>query len=308
MLYVPVTAFILICIGWSIFWYVASSQTESLIDGWITREKSVGRDWTCPARQIGGYRAVSHVYQPSLALVEITGPFRMKAEDGSAEVLLDWEALQLSLRGLPNNLTRLSLVSEDMSLRGQVAGYGTFSADTGHAEAHLAPTAQRPDRAYDIYIALNDAVFPLLDEITGTKAKAAILLDGTMTQADFGLSGHLPERIERWRAAGGHVEFSNASLSKGTLNFKSKGRLGLDDERRLDGRLDTEFSGLEPVLAHYGVNPALLNAGAILNSLLGQRREAKPAEPKPFRLPLVIDQGQIVIGPLRLPIRLPPLY
>jgi hypothetical protein len=338
MIFLPFASLMVLAIGWSVFWYIASAKTESLLDAWIEREKHVGRVWTCPERQIGGYPfrieircakpqfeaeasgtqfkgslagfyAVSKVYQPGLTVVEIEGPFTMQAADGSADISLKWRELHLSLRGLPETLSRLSLAGEEVSLRGTVAEIGTLNLDAANVEAHLAAADTRQDQAYDIYVALNEASIPLLDDITGSSAKAAIQLDGTISQADFGGAGRLPDRIEKWRMAGGQVELSRASLVKGTLNFKSKGTLALDVTHRLDGTLESEFSGLEPVLLHYGVDPGLLTVGSLLNNLLGQKRDgARAAEPRPLRLPLVINHGQIAIGPVRTPIRLPPLY
>ncbi len=32
--------------GWSLFWFLAAQQTESLLEAWTKREKTVDRVWT----------------------------------------------------------------------------------------------------------------------------------------------------------------------------------------------------------------------------------------------------------------------
>jgi len=44
-----------LAIGWSVFWYVASSEIGRQFDGWQAREAKAGRIYKCGDLSVGGY-------------------------------------------------------------------------------------------------------------------------------------------------------------------------------------------------------------------------------------------------------------
>ena len=102
---------VVLAIGWSVFWYVASSEIGRQFDGWQAREAKAGRIYKCGDLSVGGYPfrfevscanasaslaaqtasqapiegrvarilAVAQVYNPKLLIAEFTAPATIAA-------------------------------------------------------------------------------------------------------------------------------------------------------------------------------------------------------------------------------------
>jgi len=334
-----IAALAVLVIGWSVFWHVASGQTGAVLDAWMDQERQAGRVWACPDRKVGGYpfsieiacsaphfegevagrnfsgtlqgfNAAAALFQPGDVSANLTAPFALRSTDGSVDVTLGWTALQLDLSGLPDVVTRIAVAGDHLSLQGTIAGIGAVAVRSTGFEGHALKLPQRQDSAYDFSLAASEVVSPFIDGLLGGAVPAAIDVSGTMTQADFGISGTFAERVERWRQAGGHIDLARAVATRGPTRFDGNGTLGLDQAHQLQGHLDAQFVGLEPILRQFGINPGLMNAGSLLSGLLGGKPRGGPQQggAPALRLPVAMDRGLLSIGPVRTSIRLPPLY
>jgi hypothetical protein len=61
------------------------------------------------------------------------------------------------------------------------------------------------------------------------------------------------------------------------------------------------------MLKALGVDPAITAAGTFLTNFLGRRQENDDGTPK-LPIPVTFSDGRLSIGPVRTPVRLPPLY
>jgi len=87
--------------------------------------------------------------------------------------------------------------------------------------------------------------------------------------------------------------------------------MGLDDAHRLAGRVELQMTGLGPLLQRFGVSPGNAAIGGRLGGLLGGRGQSgqnQSGAKGALRLPLDLNQGRAMIGPMRLPVVLNPLY
>ncbi len=325
---------------WSLFWYVAARETESLLQAWIEREKSVDRLWSCSDRQISGYpfkidiscekagfegeffgkqmigslktvHVNAALFHPNQADAVMEPPFELRSQDGDGEVALQWNALRVHLNGLPQDVTAVAIDGSEVSLRGGWKGLGPLAAHAGMVSSVLADIPQRrAEDAYSFHLALEDASIPVLDSLLGSTPPDVIKLDGAVTKAGFALAGTLAERMERWRLAGGRFELSQASITRGTTKISGRGTVQFDDQHRPQGQLDAEFAGAEPLLKRFGINPAIVSAGSLLSTLLGARpKEDAPADTPPsLHLPVTVRSGLVSVGPVKTSIAVPPLY
>ena len=143
----------------------------------------------------------------------------------------------------------------------------------------------------------------------GKGLPADIAAHGTVTKAAFDPNLTLPQNMDNWRRAGGELELADLSLTQGATKFSAHGSLGLDDLHRVEGKLETESRGFEPLLLRLGVNPVLVSAGTLLSGLLGGAPpEHADAQPDALLLPIAFDDGYVSIGPAQTSIRLPALY
>ena len=116
------------------------------------------------------------------------------------------------------------------------------------------------------------------------------------------------EWLEQWRGASGQLDLTSASLVKGPLKLDGQGQFSLDESHRVQGQLDLDTQGMEPLLAHFGLPVAALNVGGLLSALSGSPK-SKPTTPAgAVHLNMRLDKGAMLMGPLKLPVRLVPLY
>ena len=355
-LFLPAALLVLLGAAWSIGWLVLRGRAEAELDQILAREAAAGRTWTCPDRSLGGYPfrfevvcpslaferadfaarlgrvvAVAEVYRPTHVILEVRGP--LSVSRGPVTAGADWGLLQASVQvaveGGRGRLDRLSVVADD--LRGQAdAGAGSVALAARHVEFHTRPDPARfaGEGAVDASLRAEGATVPALDPVLGGTEPADVALDVTAGRAAGFGGGPFAAELERWRAAGGMVDVTLASVAKGPRRVKARGSLALDDAHRLAGRLDVEAAGLEaivgPILAQRfgGERGALV--GGLIGGLLGavrprENREARleqapqggqPGEgPRLTPLPpLTLENGRVRLGPFPLPVMLLPLY
>ncbi|SFK54129.1 DUF2125 domain-containing protein [Methylocapsa palsarum] len=331
---IPAAAVSAAIIGWSIFWFIASRKTEQMLTAWVEREAATGRTWTCPERKIGGYpfeleiscvnpafdgeffgqkmagtlkgfRATSPLMRPESVIASFEPPFSAKGVDGALNLTLRWESLTLDLEGRPDALTRVSLSGEQVNAEGTLAGE-PVAATLPDVRAAAIEAMDRHDGAYNVVLSTNGAILPALNHLSGSNLPWDVLTESIVTQIDFLSTGLLGARMESWRNAGGRVEVKRVRVASGNMRLDARGALKLDGEHRIEGRLDTGFSGLGPILETLGIDPAIAAAGTFLTNFLG-RRQDDDGTPK-LPIPVTFADGRLSVGPVRTSIRLPPLY
>lgn len=326
--------------AWSLFWYFAMQETQSLLEAWISREKSIDRIWTCPDRQIAGYpfqiqisctdagfagevfskqvtgslkgiHITASLLHPDQADALIEPPFEWHSADGDGQMTLQWDAMLVRLDGLPQDLDAISIEGTNVSLQGSIKGLGALTGRAGSVSSAIAAVPER--RADDVYtfnLMLQNVSIPFFDSLLGSAPSDAIQLNGTVTKADFRAPGKVAERLDHWRQAGGQLDLSDATLIRGPTKIAARGTLQLDDQHRPQGQLDAQFSGAEPLLKRFGINPALIGAGSLLTALLGGKpnNAATQNGGSSLRLPVTLRSGFVSVGPVKTNLAIPPLY
>ena len=321
--------------GWSLLWSAAAHKTGAVLDAWIENESQLGRDWTCAQRRVSGYplnievscadlqfrgdifaenftgslrgfHAVATVLQPDRVKLQLEAPFAGTTPDGDIDLEIVWSQLDVSIEGRPDALTRLSVGGDQFAAKGSAGGFGALDAHAQSLQATVAP-APGGEAALDFHIALNGAVIPSLANPLGLEAPLDTVLGGRIFLADASGAGGPAERIERWRAGGGHVELKTLQLTSGATKLSASGVLDLDEAHRPRGKLDAIFEGMDPILRRLGVDPQIVAASSLFTRLL-RNSSGKADDPNSIRLPLRLNDGRLSIGPIRTPLRLSPLY
>ncbi len=341
-LYLPFVAIAVVAVGWSVFWKVAAGMTESGLDDWFAQERSQGREWSCPGRSVGGYPfrlelrcaaptftgrvgavagagsvgdvlVAAHLYNPSLVLAQVSSPLVFKAQDGSLDLSLAWTQLQASHRVRKGGLERDSLEVEGPVLRLAGRGLPNIAAKAEAFEVHLRPNPDRASvvSAMDLALRLSKLEAPALDSLSGYAGPMDAVFAATILQTEALRGGDLAGSLEQWRQAGGNAEIRELKIAKGEALVEANGALEIDSAHRLAGRVELQLTGLGPLLQRFGVSPGNAAIGGLLGGLLGGRAPSAPAQTNArgtLRLPLDLNQGRAMIGPMRLPVVLNPLY
>jgi hypothetical protein len=332
-LYIPFIALGLLAAGWSSFWFYAKGKSEEVLDKVIAREADLGRRWTCQDRAISGFPfrfearcssialtatrstgalginsgalvIVAQIYNPQHIILKATGPATVTQPDG-AKTTLRWSTYDSSfyLSGL--SFDRLSTVITNPQFETQT-GAVPFKAASLELHGRRNPTRFASEGVIDVSLSSRGTSLPLLDELAGNETPADIELTASLTRSLTFMTGLKPENIDLWRTNGGRAEISRLIVAKGPGRFETKGELGLDDQRRLAGRLESSAAGIDRI--------AGIPLGGIgnLGGLLTGRAPAPPASAAaPLRpLPAIeFRDGRVQAGPLRIPrLQLPPLY
>jgi hypothetical protein len=323
-------AFVALVAAWSAFWEIAASATNTALDDWFAAERAAGRAWTCAERTIDGYPfriaircarptfsglvararvtgstgdiiAAAHVTDPNLIRAEIASPLRVQGPSERGSLALEWRQLHVGYRskdGAPQ-LGSLDIVAPRLKMA-QGSAEIEISADSLGLTA--SPEASQPADG-NIALAIKGAVVPLLDGVTSENAPFDLLIAATVGKIDAfsHTSGGPP--AERWRRAGGNLRLTGAKLTKGGLVVDATGTLDLDDAHRPRGNIDIAADGLSPILDRFGVPAGVLAIGGLLGG--GAKNDGRPTG---ARLSLSLRDGRASLGPIRLPVAIPPLY
>ena len=335
-LYVPFALLLLIAAGWSALWFYGRSRINAEIDTFMARQASLGREWSCPNRSIGGFpfriegRCTDPGYRQQTAegevagslkgltvvattagafnlahvVTEFDGPLTVKAA-GAADTVTTWTSARSSVRGGINRLERVSIEVENpvVTIGG---GAVRWSADKLTAHLREGVDAANPG-AYDLAVKVERAMAPEADALLNSADPINLELDSRLLKVGSIDRKDWRQTLENWRANGGTVKIEQLKLSKGAPRLEATGDLRLDDQRRPEGRLDASFVNAGALLQQFGVGGG---AGGLVGALLGgaRRPEAQRRETT-MRLPLTLENGRVAVGPFRIPgLQLRPLY
>ncbi len=276
---IPALVLVIIAAGWSAFWFYAADRARGTIAGWIEREASGGRIYTCGSQTLGGFPfriefrcnqasadltktqpplklsatnilAAVQVYQPTLVIAEIDAPLTVAGP--GQQMTANWSLAQISLRGTPRNPQRVSFAAEKFSLdqNGGDKPGRLFTAEKGQLHGRLASGTVREDPVIDVAATLKAAT------ATSWHPLAAQPFDFDGDTRLIGLRNFQPkswsERFREIQQANGRIEVRNARLKQGDMLAVATGNLKLTRQGYLDGDLVVTATGIEKLLPALG--------------------------------------------------------
>lgn len=319
-------AVLFLALGWSAYWYVAQRIALREFHAQLEREAQFGRVWSCESLTSSGYpfavmldclepklrieegaaaqtlsakRALIHawLYMPKLVEIELSAPASVEANETTTSI--DWSTLQISARGLPHRLDRLSIVGRNLTMR--LASLPPTTVDTLHF--HLKRTASAPMAPYGLTLGLAGANSPSLSTYIGPGGPALLTVLGAVTQLDAASAGQWADRMESWRVAGGRISIAALSLTRDDFALQAEGALGLDQAHRPDGKLSINLRNAGPALL-----AIFEGAGKLQRNTISGQIAAAVLSKGDLKLAISAESGALSIGPLRRAFLLPPLY
>lgn len=279
----PFAIFVLIAVGWSIFWFIATSATGKALSEWRAREAAAGRTYRCGEESLGGFPfrfelrctepsaeftsgpqpaalsahdfvVVDQVWQPNLLIAEMIGPLMIGEPAAKPSFAVNWSLAQASLRGMPLDPERAAVVIDQVSLASVGASAQTMLANAGRVELHgrIKSGTARNHPVLDLALSLTQASASRLGDL------AAVPFDADLT----GLLRGLPnltfhswrETLRALQAADGRLEITRARLKQGDVLAVGSGSLGLTPRGALDGELQLTIANIEKLLPVLGVD------------------------------------------------------
>ena len=132
-------------------------------------------------------------------------------------------------------------------------------------------TQDRHDNSYDFVFSFNDGSIPALNTLLDSQLPVGLQFGGTISQAAFGGAQTLPEFLEKWRSANGHVDITHRAAHKRRCSLEAKGGLDLDDRASCSMASSTlALRGSIRPFASSNIDPGLITAGQFLSGLFGK--------------------------------------
>jgi hypothetical protein len=253
------------------------------MEDWRTREAGAGRIYACSNTRFGGYpfrievtcsdpsmedratalamrahnlAAVAQVWDPTLAIGEITGPMTVAPLGGSPTTQVDWTLAQASLRGMPGAPEELAVVIDKPNLAAIPSAGPYARADHAEFHARFAADSTPVHRVLDLALDLNHFTAPNgsalgapLDAILANATDASIV--AVLSGAPDLAPKPLAQRMREIEAAGGRLRIVNARLQQGDLITSASGTLALTPRGTLTGEVQlvvVNFAKLVPML------------------------------------------------------------
>jgi hypothetical protein len=345
-LYLPVFALLILGLAWTGLWFYGRSKVSELLDQFFLNQAKIGRNWSCPERSISGYPfrielrckqptysmnlAPNHQVRGSLGALTViattAGAFNLAHVIGEFDAPLvvedsqigkktsQWKTARASFRGHANRLERVSVEIDAPRTTVDVNGSAAFQSSAEKIEFHLAEAGDEPaGGAYNIALDVSKANIPPADMILNSTDPVDFIIQGRLLKLTGIDRQNWQQSIENWRLGGGTMRVDVIKLQKGLPRVEAKGDLRLDETRRLSGRLDANFVNAEALLQQFGIGGG--GGGGLLGAILGGGRPqagGQAGQPRPervMRLPLVIENGRVGVGPFRIPgFQMKPIY
>jgi hypothetical protein len=354
----PLVLVVILAIGWTGAWYYAAARADVALKTWLGRQAAAGRVVTCGTQAIAGFPfrielrctdpavdlqrnrlafkardmlAAVQIYQPTLLISEFSGPLTVADEGRAPALAIDWTLAQASVRGLPAQPERVSLVLDKPSVARLAGAAPEPVANAAHLELHAqqAPRLPQDPLVVDLALSLAQALVPGVARVPNVPIDAEIA--GTLRGLRDFAPKPWPQLLRELQAANGRLDITQARIRQGDILGVGHGTLSLTARGALDGQLQITVAGIEQLMTVLGVDKAVGQAsqkaldryapGLNLNQLLGSRGNAalaaagaamlgQPAElegRKAVTLPLRFTDGVVFLGPVKVG-DLPPLF
>ncbi|MGE0045059.1 MAG: DUF2125 domain-containing protein [Hyphomonadaceae bacterium] len=265
-LIIPAILFVVLALGWTAYWHILKDQAARRIEAALAHERAAGaeanativRAWGFPlelafdladvsyAPADGAWRASTQRMRlnvsptnPQHLIAELPAPLTL-AFRGERGTTLTGEGLIVSIRTRGNALAQAGVEGANVRYADPAPDGRSFTA--GRLVANLRPDP-RTQSAYQFSLDIEN--FGLARPVRafepfGTiieRASARIVLE--RGAALMQLTRRDP--LEAWARDNGSASIESARVQWGPATIEGRGRVGVDAERRFDGRIDVTF-------------------------------------------------------------------
>ncbi len=285
--FVPSAIVVLLAAGWCLLWYYAADRADREIIGWLDREAKAGRVYSCGEQSISGFPfrievrcsdpgaelrsnqppfslkakdivVAAQVYHPTLLISEITGPLTLSEPQQQARFVADWTLARASVRGLPPQPERVSVVI-DKSHVDRIADGRTeavFTADRVELHGRIIGGSPSSNPVIEAVFRVAAAAAPTVHPAVAKPLEAEIT---TVLRGFKDLSPkRWTERFHELQAAGGNIEIKHLRIQQGGIIIVGAGTIKLNEQGHLDGLVRVAIAGIEQLVPLLGVDRAIV--------------------------------------------------
>jgi hypothetical protein len=325
---VPWALFVLAALGWVFYWHFVANEAERTVRGWAFEQNAGGATVEIDRIVRHGFPVLMRLELQNMSYAAARGGWRAETERADVHVNL-WNPQHVTVEskapisiarasGATTNITADALIAS-LRTRGNALAEAGIEADNlvlddpaeeGVLHATKVVATVRPDAraAGEYQFAFQANALTLPRPVRSFEAfgldvallRAAIVIeDGAlMLQSSPG------DPLGPWRDGGGRMRFDALELNWGPLHTIGTGAGGLDEQRRLEGRLVLPVEQPAPVLTAIANGPRIESDARRALSLLAAGYVVTGED---ITLDIGADDGILRIE--GLPVRpLPPVY
>lgn len=286
---------VVVAAAWCGLWYYAASVAGRTLAGWVAREASAGRIYSCGSQGISGFpfRIQAHcvqvdaavrsttppfvvaakditftaqVYHPTLLVGEITGPLTVAAPGQPPSFVATWSLAHMSVSGLPPDPDAVTITIDKPQLdRGAGAGAPTlFTADDADLQARIVAGSAEDHPVIDAVLRFDAATAPSVHPLLGEplQGNIEVVLRGFNDLAPKPLS----DRFREMASSGGTIEIKSLRIERADAALVGSGTLTVNGNGRLDGMIQVSVYGLDSIVPQLGIDKLI---GQGLDKLTG---------------------------------------
>jgi hypothetical protein len=320
--------FLALAIGWIGYWNIVAATAEQRLQAWVAEQQAQGASAGVGRIVRHGFPVLLRLELQSASYAPPRGGWRADAERINLHIdLLNTERLTLQAvtpivvsraDGAVTNVTADALIATLRTAGGSLAAGGVEAdnlalddpAEDGVLRARKLVLNVRPDAraAGDYQVSFDVQAMSLPRPVRSFEAFGAdvpALRALIVVEHGAALLRSAPnDPLGPWREAGGRLRFEALALNWGPLQTTGAGEGGLDDQRRLQGRLVLPIERPAPVLTAISNGP---NVDADARRALGLLAAGYFVTGDDITLDITAHEGLLRIE--GLPVRpLPPVY
>lgn len=327
-LVVPWTLFVIAAIGWVTYWNFVASAAERRINTWVFEQNAAGSTASVDRIVRHGFPVLLRLELQGLSYRPANGGWGIATDNANLHITLTnpqhviFEAqapIELAHgEGKVTNISADALIASLRTNRGRLAVAGVEAdnlvlddpAEEGVLRAVKVVISVRPDarQAGEYQLAFDTQGLTLPRPVRSFETfgqdipalRAAIVV----SEGAALLRTTPDDPLGAWREADGQLRFEALALNWGPLETTGSGDGGLDDERRLEGRLVLPVQSPAPVLNAIAGGPNMDDSARRALQLLAASYAVSGDE-----ITLDISGNEGVMRIEGLPVRtLPPVY
>lgn len=251
-------------------------------------------------------QGVASLISPNHVVLTLSSPIVIRKADGSPFAKIRHDGATLDAVWGLSGVRQIRLDAAAFDWRPELPGAGVavniqkLAASAGRHGDPDAPSSLHYELSGDGVTA------PALQALLNSAGSGHFAASGDIAPAPR-LGEDWRAALEDWRRKPGSLTIEKLQWQAGDMSLRVDGALSIDDSHRVSGRLNLVAQGAGALLVRFGVPNSSAQTQNLLGALLGPGKGAK-GETNALRLPLTLANGQVFIGPFRLPQKLQPLY
>jgi hypothetical protein len=272
--------------GWCWLWYYAASEADRTLSGWVQREATAGRVYTCGSQDITGFpfRIQAHcveagaqinsnqppfavnakditfaaqVYHPTRLVANVTGPLTLSIPGQPPSFTANWTEAQMTVSGLPPEPASVTVSVDNPKVDQSVSTGSTtiFTADSAEVQSRVIGGSAADNPVIDTIVRFAAATAPTVHPLLAQPGQ------GDIDAVFKGFKDLAPkpwaQRFREMQAAGGSIEIKRLRLERKDSIIVGEGELKLNPDGKVEGLIRVAISGVENIVPQLGIDRAI---------------------------------------------------